>query len=80
MKDGHRLEGRDNGGTDMRVGVKFAYEQQLAPHVVVLGTDGYTPWPKQEDIPSGVQFIVVLVGRHCGREGVPSWIPVVVLD
>lgn len=34
------------GGTDMRVPLK--YVEQYEPEVVILLTDGYTPWPKVE--------------------------------
>lgn len=34
------------GGTDMRVPLK--YVEQYEPEVVILLTDGYTPWPKSE--------------------------------
>lgn len=34
------------GGTDMRVPLKYA--EQYDPQVVVLMTDGYTPWPDAE--------------------------------
>ena len=34
------------GGTDMRV--PLTYAEQYEPHVVILITDGYTPWPEVE--------------------------------
>lgn len=34
------------GGTDMRV--PLTYVEQYEPEVVILLTDGYTPWPKSE--------------------------------
>lgn len=34
------------GGTDMRV--PLAHVEQYEPEVVILITDGYTPWPKEE--------------------------------
>lgn len=41
-----KLEPEGGGGTDMRVGLKAA--EALNPQVVVLMTDGYTPWPDAE--------------------------------
>ena len=41
-----KLEPKGGGGTDMRVPLKYA--EQFDPKVVVLFTDGYTPWPKEE--------------------------------
>jgi predicted metal-dependent peptidase len=37
---------RGGGGTDMRV--PLAHATQFEPEVVILITDGYTPWPARE--------------------------------
>lgn len=42
----NKLEPKGGGGTDMRVPLKYA--EQFDPQVVVLMTDGYTPWPDVE--------------------------------
>jgi predicted metal-dependent peptidase len=39
-----KLEPKGGGGTDMRVPLEYA--EQYDPQVVVLMTDGYTPWPE----------------------------------
>jgi predicted metal-dependent peptidase len=41
-----KLKPMGGGGTDMRVPLKYA--EQYDPQVVVLMTDGYTPWPDSE--------------------------------
>lgn len=41
-----KLEPKGGGSTDMRVPLKYA--EQYDPQVVVLMTDGYTPWPDGE--------------------------------
>lgn len=43
-----KLVPKGGGGTDMRVGLKHV--EQFDPQVVVLLTDGYTPWPT-DDLP-----------------------------
>lgn len=48
------LEPKGGGGTDMRVPLKYA--EQYDPQVVVLMTDGYTPWP---DTPPPFPLIVI---------------------
>lgn len=41
-----KFEPKGGGGTDMRVPLKYA--EQYDPEVVILFTDGYTPWPTEE--------------------------------
>lgn len=65
------------GGTDMRVGIKAAMESYPVPDIVVLFTDGHTPWP-ESPLPYGKQLIVGLVGDHaCSVNEPPSWAHVI---
>jgi predicted metal-dependent peptidase len=64
-----KLLGR--GGTDMRVGISAALELTPKPNVLVILTDGETPWPDRQA--SKVVHIVCLIGK--GREHVRSMIP-----
>jgi predicted metal-dependent peptidase len=65
------------GGTDMRVGIKAALDLRPMPDVIILFTDGYTPWP-EEPMPRGVQLIVCLVGHAaCKVNEVPDFCKVV---
>lgn len=41
-----KFEVKGGGGTDMRV--PLSYVEQYEPEVVILLTDGYTPWPEVE--------------------------------
>src|SRR5690606_18897211 len=50
------------GGTDMRVGIAAATAARPRPDLVVVFTDGYTPWP--ETPPPGSAVVVALLGRH----------------
>ena len=61
----HALQG--GGGTDMRVGIEAALKQKPRPHVIIVLTDGYTPW--QSEPPRGVKVIVALLGDG----NAPSW-------
>lgn len=55
------------GGTDMRVGIAAAEADRPAPDVVIVLTDGYTPWP---DEPGRARLICAVI-----RDGDPSDTP-----
>jgi len=55
------------GGTDMRVGLEAAAKLRPSPQVIVVITDGETPWPEQP--PKGMKVIVALTGE--GKA--PEW-------
>jgi len=67
------------GGTDMARGIQAASELRPRPHVIVVITDGATPWPTER---VGIPVVACLVGP--GAEGcqadVPAWIRSVVVD
>nr|WP_203593056.1 VWA-like domain-containing protein [Streptomyces sp. SID9124] len=60
------------GGTDMRVGIAKALAAPERPGVVVVLTDGVTPWP--DESPS-CRLIAALIGT--GAPQPPSWIETV---
>jgi len=47
------------GGTDMRIGIKKAVESK--PDVIIVLTDGYTPWPEQHEKPRA-RLIAAVIG------------------
>lgn len=49
------------GGTDMRAGLATAAELRPRPDVIVVFTDGHTPWPDQP--PAGSAVIAAILGR-----------------
>jgi predicted metal-dependent peptidase len=65
-----RLAG--GGGTDMRAGIAAATELRPKPDVLVVFTDGHTPWPHRP--PPATAVIAAILGR---REHVmppsPAW-------
>ena len=55
------------GGTDLTPGIEAASRRHPRPDVIVVITDGDTPWPKRG--PRGIRVIVVLVGSGSA----PNW-------
>ncbi|WP_043651031.1 DUF2201 family putative metallopeptidase [Cellulosimicrobium cellulans] len=62
-----RLTG--GGGTDMRVGIDAAEAATPAPHVVVVLTDGDTPWPDQ---PTRARLVCAVISNRLPRD-TPTW-------
>ncbi len=57
------------GGTDMRVGIAAAECDRPAPHVVIVLTDGDTPWPDQ---PTRARLICAVISPR-PPQGTPPW-------
>ncbi len=57
------------GGTDMRVGIDAALAARPPGDVLVVMTDGGTPWPAHR---LGVPLIVALIGTHA-VDSAPAW-------
>jgi hypothetical protein len=58
------------GGTDMRAGILAAAELRPRPSIVIVLTDGCTPWP--ERAPTGIRVVVGLLSEATVR---PAWPP-----
>ncbi len=63
------LEFTGGGGTDMRVGIEAALGLTHRPDVIVVLTDGETPWP---EAPIATRLIAGLIGLNAPP--LPSWI------
>lgn len=57
------------GGTDMRVGIAAAEAARPAPHVVIVLTDGGTPWPEH---PSRSRLVCAVISQG-EPTNTPSW-------
>jgi predicted metal-dependent peptidase len=66
---------RGGGGTDMRAMILEAMERPKVPDVVLVVTDGWTPWPAS---PVRARVIACLT-RKDAAERVPPWIDRVIL-
>lgn len=68
-----RINLSGGGGTDMRVGVDAALKLHPKPDVIVVLTDGYTPWP---DEPVAAKVIAAITSGGT-TQGIPEWIPAI---
>lgn len=64
------------GGTNMASGIAAASRLKPRPSIVVVLTDGYTPWPAEG--PKGVRVVVGLLDE--GDRPVPDWATLVRID
>lgn len=76
--DAIRLVG--GGGTDMGAGIAAAAGLRPRPSVVIVLTDGYTPWPQRP--PVGIRVIVGLLAQRGSPPAwsAPDWARTVVID
>lgn len=59
------------GGTDMRVGITAAESLREKPDVIVVLTDGFTPWP---DAPTRGRLVAVIIGNDPRpAKSTPTW-------
>ncbi|WP_149179998.1 DUF2201 family putative metallopeptidase [Streptomyces sp. TRM49041] len=61
------------GGTDMRVGIDAAMARRDRPDIVVVLTDGLTPWPDRE--PAACRIVAALIGPSAPEP--PGWVETV---
>ncbi len=61
------------GGTDMSVGIDGAARLRPRPSVLVVLTDGMTPWPQEP--PKGMEVVIGLIGTQSGTGGGQVWAP-----
>jgi predicted metal-dependent peptidase len=69
---GRDIELVGGGGTDMRKGLDAAAALRPRPDVIVVLTDGWTPWPDRR--PAGATVIIGLIGDEAAEpDAVPDW-------
>lgn len=68
------------GGTDMGAGIEAASSLRPKPSIVIVLTDGFTPWPDAP--PKGIRVIVGLLAQGIGLApwSPPNWARTVVID
>jgi predicted metal-dependent peptidase len=68
------------GGTDMRVGLVAACSLRPLPDVVVVFTDGHTPWPTSPPHPATSFVVAVIAGNGATAPEGPLWAQRVVVN
>lgn len=76
-----RVEVLGGGGTDMRVGIEEAIRLRPRPNVIVVLSDGGTPWPEQPPAIPVVAGILHEADVDFSRAfPTPEWMPVVHIE
>jgi predicted metal-dependent peptidase len=70
VSSARQVELAGGGGTDMGSGIAAASTLRPRPSIVVVLTDGFTPWPDRP--PRGARVVVGLLAQHGPP---PSWPP-----
>jgi predicted metal-dependent peptidase len=80
VTDARQVRRMGRGGTDMRVGIDAAVALRPRPHIIVVLTDGFTPWPNRP--PAGIRLIVGIVGSSNAqaRPSTPEWATTVMIE
>lgn len=73
-----QIELLGGGGTDMVQPLKVIASKKHKPSVVIVMTDGYTPWPDHNLLPKS-RVIALLIGNNSDRN-VPTWMKKIVVD
>jgi predicted metal-dependent peptidase len=77
--DIHSVRLVGDGGTNMGVGIQAAMESAATPNIIIILTDGYTPWPRH---PPDAITVVGVIGDpkrvlKTGKD-IPFWVDKVV--
>jgi len=71
-----RLDGDE--GTDLTKGFTAAMNLKQKPEIIVVITDGETPWPDHK--PKGVRLVLVLLNNKSGQNSLKPWMVPIVLE
>ena len=66
------------GGTDMGVGIAAAGKLRPTPKIVIVLTDGFTPWPTS--LPKGVETLIVCLTAEESLSTTPNWAKTILIE
>jgi predicted metal-dependent peptidase len=72
-----KVEFRGGGGTDMGAGITAVLGLKRFAHIVIVLTDGYTPWPANCPDPS--RHYIAVVTNPDTASNVPQWMRVITI-
>jgi predicted metal-dependent peptidase len=78
ITDARRPRRMGRGGTDMRVGITRALAGRPRPDLIVVLTDGDTPWPERR--PPGVGVVIVVIADDDPSLRTPDWARTIRVD
>ena len=66
------------GGTDMGVGIAAAGKLRPTPKIVIVLTDGFTPWPTS--LPQVVETLIVCLTAEESLSTTPNWAKTILIE
>ena len=66
---------RGGGGTDLRVGIAAAEDLKPMPKIVIVLTDGYSPWP--ESVDPQIEKLIICCSAKDAIKNLPSYSAVI---
>jgi len=66
------------GGTDMGVGIEAAAHLLPVPRILIILTDGFTPWPKT--VSQKIEKVIICLTSHQAEKDVPEWAEVIMIE
>ena len=66
------------GGTDMGIGIDAAGKLRPTPKIVIVLTDGFTPWPTS--LPKGVETLIVCLTAEESLSTTPNWAKTILIE
>ena len=69
---------KGGGGNDMGVGINAAGKLRPTPKIVIVLTDGFTPWPTS--LPKGVESLIVCLTMKESLNTTPRWAKTILIE
>jgi predicted metal-dependent peptidase len=67
-----------DSGTDITKGFDVAMKLRALPEIIVVITDGETPWPEQK--PLGVKLVLILLSSRRSESNLRPWMASIIQD